>query len=316
MWIRDELYIPWQVDERKDVEVIHMPVADSDGNPLVPQYTREDIARMEQMWPDPTTRAVRMYGQFISRAGLVFKIDEDIHLISRFAIPRNWHRWLVCDPQYHRFAVLFFAADDLGNYYITDEYFSQDEPLAVRARHLRKMLGESDRHIPMYVDYANPQEITELNYHFNREGAPIGAMPLPIRKEVHKMILRTHSMLEPNEDRKYHNMTARRGVYGAPRLMVFDDIVSHWSMNDRPMNNSRLLWELKRLTWGKNGKPDKASAGGADACDCLIYGCSIMASGVTEDQRETWKDGLSDRDVKIWEMLKNEDRQREYDSWI
>jgi hypothetical protein len=319
LWIRDTLFIPWEAGERPDIHVIFMPVADEEGNPLVPQYTREDIKRLEEMYPDPQVRSARLYGNFVTRSGLVFaSFDENIHLVPRFEIPHNFTRWIVVDPQYHRFAALYFAADERGHYYVTDEYFSQDEPLATRAQRMVAILGPHDGpSIPVYVDSANPQDMAELNWHFQRINAPLGAVPLPMKKEVDKMVLRVHSYLEPSEQRHYHRATGLKDVSGAPRLTFFHDIKSDWRIRDRAMNTSRLIWEMKRLIWDSgSGKPDKKSADGADASDALIYGCSIMATGFEQEINDDWKKGLPVADVLIWEAIEREDlRQKRGDVW-
>lgn len=309
-WIRDELYMPAVNRQRPDISVIHMPVADENGKPLVPHLTVEDIRKIERMYPDPNVRAARMYGEFVSRSGLVFStFDPSIHLIDRFEVPEGFHQWLVVDPQYHRFACLFFCADDQGNYYVTREYYSADETYAVRAQRIGAMLGPMDRELPMYVDSADPQAVAEMNHHFRKYGVPIGAMPLPIAKKVDKMVLRVHSMLEPSEDRKYHRVTGKRNLYGAPRLMIFNDITSTWKYRDQVMRESRLLWEMNRLSWDHKGRPDKDSAEGADCSDCLIYGCSIVASGTSRDIMENWKDRLPARDVVVYEAIERMDHK-------
>lgn len=310
LWVRDKLYVPWQLGERKDIDIIHMPMVDQDGKPAVPHLTQAQIKQVEQQYPDPETRAARMYGEFIVRGGLVFKgFDDEINLVKRFPIPHYWHQWMICDPQYHRFAALLWAADDQGNYYVTGEYFSEDEEMATRAERLKALVGPQERAMPMYVDYANPQDIQELNYHFNRLHADIGAVQLPFQKNVDKMVLRAHAMLEPSLDRTYHPATGLKGVYGAPRLTVFSDIASTWTHDGRTIRGSRLLWELKRLTWGTNNKPDKDSAGGADATDCFIYGCSIQAAGKPEDITNNWRIGLSQRDQILWDAVDREDNK-------
>lgn len=311
LWVRDKLYVPWQIGERKDIDVIHMPVVDQDGKPAVPHLTAEQVAQMERQYPDPAVRSARMYGEFVVRGGLVFSgFDIKINVVKRFRVPDNWHRWLLCDPQYHRFAVLQFVADDKGNYYVTDEYFSSDEPMAARAERIMAMVGKPDKSIPMYVDYANPQDIQELNYHFSRLSAKIGAVQLPIQKQVEKMILRTHAMLEANPEKPYHPATGMKNVFGAPRLMLFDDLESVFQHDGRTIRGSRLRWELQRLTWGTSNKPNKDTAGGADMCDCLIYGCSIVASGRPEAPVDRWRDGLTRRDQVIWDAMERHDKRQ------
>jgi phage terminase large subunit-like protein len=312
LWVRDDLYMPWKMGERPDIEVINMPVINQDGTPAVPHLTKEQIKMYEQQYPDPETRAARMLGEFIVRGGLVFSgLDDDINVIEPFDIPDYWHRWLICDPQYHRFAVLMFTVDPEGNYYVVKEYFSEDEPLAKRSERIKAMVGPQDKHIPMYVDYANPQDIQELNYHFNRIGASIGAVPLPMPKRVEDMVLRVHAMLEGHPDRKYHRATGLGDIHGAPRLMFFSDLHSIWKHDGRVIEGSRVLWEMNRLSW-KNNKPDKNSAGGGDATDCLIYGCSVVSSTVVKEPTEQWRKGMPERDQTLWDAIIAQDHRQKH----
>ena len=85
LWIRDDLYTPAKLGERPDIEVINMPVVDQDGNPTVPHLTKQQIKMYEDQYPDPETRAARMYGEFIVRGGLVFGgLDDDVNIIKPF----------------------------------------------------------------------------------------------------------------------------------------------------------------------------------------------------------------------------------------
>lgn len=311
-WIRDKIYVPWMAGDDTELEVIHMPTADEEGRSLVPHLSDDDIRRLEKRWTDPGERAARLYGDFIVRSGLVFKgFDPDTHVIKPFEIPDHFVRWWVVDPQYYRFAALQFAADEDGNYYVTDEYFSQEEPLADRAERMAAITGKVERSIPVYVDSANPQDIAELNYHFDRIGASLGAVSLPMQKQVHKMVLRVHSYIEPDIDRKYPKYAAdMKNLYGSPRIFFFDTLRSYWVWNGQRMDCSRLTWEMGRLSWGKNGKPDKDSADGADCSDCVIYGTSINAAGVRNESRDKWKEGLSPDDIMIWNAIDKMDRWR------
>lgn len=316
-WVRDKLYIPWNAGDRLDIDFIMMPIADRQGNPLVPFYTREDIERAERQWPDPSVRAARMYGEFITRTGIVYRsFDTDVHLVRPFKIPDEYARWFVCDPQYHRFATLFFAADDIGHYYITDELFSQDDNLASRAERLMVIAGPRDRAIPVYVDSANPQDAAELNWHFQRLGAPLAAVPLPMKKQVDKMVLRAHALLEPDDDRKYPSILGlgddKNPIYGAPRLFFFDTLCSTWRWQERQMQCSRLIWEIQRLSWGATGKPDKTSADGADCCDALVYGCAIVAAGVRLPEQEMWTRNLRPEDILIWRAIERHDNRQQF----
>jgi len=308
-WVKDNIYLPWNAGERADIKVLFMPVADEQGNPMVPHFTREDIALMEKQWPDPADRAARMYGQFIVRSGVIFKgFNKETHVIRPFAVPESFARWWVCDPQYHRFATLFYAADEEGTYYVTDEYFSQDDSLANRAERMAVITGKRDRTLPCYVDSANPQDRAELNWHFQRLGAPIAAVELPFQKQVDKMVLRVHALLEPDEKRKYPRITGMGDVHGAPRIFFFNTLISTWEWNNTRMQLSRLFWEMQRYSWGKDGKPNKESADGADCCDAMVYGTSIMQAGVRIIHPEDWEKDLPLNDVLLWKAIDHYDR--------
>lgn len=309
-WIYDQLYHPWVAGDRIDVDVTLMPVADRDGNPLVPHFTREDIARMERQWPDPSVRAARMYGEFISRTGIVYAhFSKDLHIIPSFKVPDEYAKWLICDPQYHRFAVLLFAADEKGTYFITDEYFSQDDPLAHRAERIKLIVGDQKLPLPMYVDSANQQDIAELNWHFKRINAPVGATQLPFKKSIESSIMRTQAMLEPDDERTYPDiLESLKDVRGSPRLLFFDRLVSSWKWGQKEMQCSRLLWEMQRLQWGKDGRPDKESADGADCCDCMGYGTMIQAAGARVIDHDAWMRKMSVKDALIWKIIEEQDR--------
>ena len=283
-WIRDQLYIPWQAGDRQDIHFIHMPTADKEGHSLVPHLTDEDIADMERKYPDPAVRAARIYGEFVTRSGIVFQnFEVDVHVVPAFDVPDEYARWWVVDPQYHRFAALYFAADHEGNVFATDEYFSKDENLAHRATRMAAITGNPEKPLPVYCDSANPQDAAELNWHFARIGAPLAAHKLPFQKKVDQMLLRVQSLLEPDDDRQYPKITGLvdedgEPFYGAPRLFFFDRLLSSWVRDGRDMHCSRLLWELQRLSWGKNGKPDKESAAGSDMCDCFDAETEVLTA--------------------------------------
>ena len=91
-------------------------------------------------------------------------------------------------------------------------------------------------------------------------------------------------------------------------MFFFEDLKSHWILDDRPISTSRLFWELTHLTWGSNGKPDKKSADGADCLDCLIYGCSVLAKGRETSDKFAWMKGLSDADIIIRQAERRMDK--------
>lgn len=331
-WVDSRLVIPWKAGDRHDVKVIEMPIADeATGESLVPWFTKKDIVKFKKKWPDPAVQAARIYGRRVKQAGLVFKTYEPIvHHIPPFEIPKNWVRWLVCDPQYYRFACLWLAADEKGNYYITDEFFSQEATLRHRAERLAALTDtrgkvNTNRPLPVYVDSSNPTDIAELNWHFSQLDIPLAALKLPFRKikdikSDESMVLRLHSLLEADADRAYPKITQEdvawenEVVYGAPRIFFFETLFSTWFLDGVVQYGSRLFWELDHYKWGKDGRPDTKSADGADMCDGLMYGCNIIGRGEIPKVRDPRLDRLSLRDRVTWGLIHRHDRHTQISS--
>lgn len=303
-WVYDNLYLPAINGEREDVDIVPFPIADEDGNPLVGHLTKEDIEMLMKQWPDPAVREARIFGRFAAFKGLVFKnFSIDTHVVKPFDIPPNYSRWAVCDPQYHRFAVLFFAADSEGRVFVTDEYFSQDEHLARRAERLTAMVKDASEAIPIYVDYAVPQDIAELNWHFSRLSSPLSACPLPMPKKTEDFLTNAQALLEPQEDLYYPSITGLGQYLGAPRVLFFSSLQSEWSYGQLRMKCSRLVWELTHLVWGSNGKIDKNSADGADMIDALMYGLALPMRGEKASPRSRFEELPLDKRVTAYLLL-------------
>ena len=325
-WVETRLEIPWRAGDRRDISCITIPIADEDtGESLVPWFTKKDIDDFKRKWPDPAVQAARIYGRRVKQAGMVFKTYEPIvHHVPPFDIPRNWLRWLVCDPQYARFACLWFAADENSNYYISDEFFSQEATLRHRAERMAALTdarGKVDpqRPLPVYVDSANPTDIAELNWHFSELSIPLAALKLPFTKVKNirhdeSMILRLHSLLESDADRPYPKI-AREGVvwdgevlYGAPRIFFFETLYSVWYLDGVVQYGSRLFWELEHYKWGKDGRPDAKTADGGDTCDTLMYGSNIMGKGRQAPLTDPRTARLSLKDRVTWNLIHRHDR--------
>ena len=91
---------PWVYDlyqeskqGRKDVVFVSLSVLD---NPFVPDDEKD---RLKLKWAGHPEERARLYGDFITRAGLVYpQFKRDIHCIKPFNIPREWRRIVSIDP--------------------------------------------------------------------------------------------------------------------------------------------------------------------------------------------------------------------------
>lgn len=331
-WIYDRIFLPLKSGSL-DGKLIEGALAWYDpksaygvGNPRVPHLTRKDILRFAKTIPDEDERLIRVFGQFKSRTGVVYKqFRPEIHVIPKFAVPSHWEIWGGLDPGYHGFAAVLFAMSPDGRIFIIDEYYSQQESLSVRAPGMLKMVqrhrGKNhitwDDSIVFYVDTADPQMIMELNYWTGERNVPIVFAALDQGKKARKAgITRVQELLTLDKGRRRPNYINRPlSPIGEPLLYVFDDIISKWRMNEDSYEECRVTWELNRYLWKEppEGTPepqdaDERTAGGAHALAALRYGV-MSRIGAPEPLQEE-----EEFAHPVWQRLRERERQEE--EWV
>lgn len=92
--------IPWVYDLHRDflngasdIQFVSLSVLD---NPYIPEDEKKKLLKR---WENDPEGQARLYGAFISRAGLVHpSFKKDVHLIPRQNLPRDWYTIVVIDP--------------------------------------------------------------------------------------------------------------------------------------------------------------------------------------------------------------------------
>jgi phage terminase large subunit-like protein len=320
-WIYDRLYVPGLNERRNRIEVIEGALAEYDeskpfcvGRVLVPHLSHDDVVAFAEEYPDPDELAIRVFGQFRKRAGLIYKSwDPALHLIAPFRVPDHWLVWGGLDPGYHGFAAVLCALSPSGRFYVVREYFSSAQLTADRLEALLRMyadvrnvevkdLMEGDFSVPeaeaclFFVDTEDPQTIMELQLAASEAGMPLSFVALKQGlKAVRPGILRVQQLLAPAPNRDVPpelrpDRPRRDG--GEPMLYVFDGLRSKWRVRDKLTEGCRLAWEYARYTWARPKKdgqeqldePDKNSAGGAHILDALRY--ALMARLGAPDEKK------------------------------
>jgi phage terminase large subunit-like protein len=335
-WIYDRIYLPG-VNKTGKVEVHQLALAEFDdtqecdvGRSLVPHLNREQILRFARAIPDEDERAIRIFGEFRARSGIVYKqFRPDTHLIPAFDIPMHWELWCGIDPGYHGFACVLFAMSDEGRVVTCGEYFSQEESIRVRAQGIwqmvqkvRKLDIRSDDYITLYVDTEDPQLVTEMNIWAQEHGVPLAFKSLEQGHKARKAgITRVQEMLDLHPDRQKPKWVKReRDQRGEPLLYLFDNLHSNWRMDEEVYAESRIVWEIVRYLWKKPPKDtphpldaDERTAGGAHALAAFRYGVMARmspAASPSEDILSTL--GLDERSLRAWQHL----RDLENENWV
>jgi len=84
-----------------------------------PHLSKEGIAQLEKLITDERLRDAKLYGRFVSLAGLVYpQFDRGIHVVpdGSVTIQRHWHQQFVIDPHHRKpSAMVWTAWDPDGN---------------------------------------------------------------------------------------------------------------------------------------------------------------------------------------------------------
>lgn len=148
----------------KDVEIFQASMWDnakSNGGHL----DDEEVKRYEENIKDPIMRRIRVYGEYHSQVGRIYKsFDRKIHGID--SLPRNlltaeghiasqFDTYVRIDTG-RRFAATFYVVDYFGNIYLFDEFFDESDgregTIGSRARTIRNMCTKWDINPEFKVD--------------------------------------------------------------------------------------------------------------------------------------------------------------------
>lgn len=190
-WLKQKIWDKWKAGD-KTIDVVRF---ESTANP---RFSQEEFNRAREELPgwkfDLFYRAI-----FTRPAGLIYDVfDEDKHKCPRFAIPREWPRYLGLDFGGVNTAGLFYAEEPgTGKLYLYREYKAGGRTAAEHAKELLK--GEPG--IPICVGGSKSEG--QWRSEFRAGGLPVKP---PVVREV-----------EVGIDRVY-------GCHKRGEIIVFDDL--------------------------------------------------------------------------------------------
>lgn len=132
-WTYDEFIDPNTRD--KDSEVFSASMWDN-ARSVGGHLADEEIRRFEESIRDPIMRRIRVYGEYHSQVGRIYKsFDRNVHLIDELppemlnsdgTIGSNFDTYVTIDTG-RCFAACFFVVDYLGNVFMFDEFYDESE---------------------------------------------------------------------------------------------------------------------------------------------------------------------------------------------
>lgn len=280
-WVHDRIYLPWKqgAPEAAAHFCSHAGLADN------PSIAPAEIASITvELRNNPSQLAARLHGHFVRPTGAVLPWDPEKHF-KAWAWEDAVHRRLVERAEWHvgldlgkwRFAMPVHALDDEGQWHLVEEYFSQNEDEATRAKGIHDTLTTwkvpPDR-CRISADCAEPDTIAQLNEELDKLGSPylIGAVDFR-HKIIKPGVLKLENLLNRGAFR------VRRGI-GTGRTWYLG---RNSGKPGKPVEGSRWVWEITNWQYPKteDGKvqkdePDDATADGADMMDGSRY--AVMRS--------------------------------------
>lgn len=211
-WVKQRLFDRWQAGDT-DVEVVNFP---STANP---EFPRDEFERARRDLPG-WKFAMRYLGQFERPAGVIYDCVGADTFVPRFAIARDWKRYLGLDFGQKNMAAVWLAEEPkTSRLFITHEYHRGG--LSVPA-HVREIMKGHDGLPWRAVGGAGSED--EWRDDFRGAGLPVREPQI--------------ADVELGIDRVY-------GALQAGRLCVFDDLTE---LREEFATYSRVLNEANEVT--------------------------------------------------------------------
>lgn len=246
-WVYDEIYEPWELATRDDIECF---VVSSYDNPYI-SSDELDIIKKNNFGE---ILEARLYGKFIEFAGLIYKeFDRNVHLIKRFPIPKHWTKLRGLDPGVNNpTACTWWAVSPDNDHYVYDEYYETDKTAEENSINIKAKTG-LDEISATYVDPSacnrNPAhpELKSLRDEYSR----FGLYTVPANNDV---------LFGINKVRSFLDHTTK-----SPKLHIFNDCMH----TIREM--VRYRWASHRFHKDEKNAPDKPQKVSDHLMDAMRY---------------------------------------------
>ena len=279
-WTWDQLIKPtcrpeYQISDRvwrrgNYITVVQMGMAD---NPEA--VAGGGVARMmADPSMSPAERNARLYGEYGFTEGLLFpgfatlKADDENnpYLLDKLPDDRVYSWLLTADPN-KKNSGLLTAFDHEGNRIVCAEHYAEGLPDSEHAKGYGRMLKQfklDKDEIEIWADPggAGAQAIINMG--------EVGYFARPVPKDAGSVaasikLIRRHAWIDPSHR---HPVT---GKPGAPHIYFLRSLCSSWKESGVPMEESRLMWELRQYRQKPDAAPDTPIKKKDDAVDCLRY---------------------------------------------
>ena len=150
------------------------------NNPYIPEREKE---RLQERWSGHPEEGARLYGDFVSRGGLVYDLwDRKTHVIKPFRLEREWKRIVSIDPAPTGITAAVWAAISPRNdVYVYRTYYASNKTISDHAKDI--LIQNGGDSIDMYIidPFAGVQRNAETHKSiqdlYREHGVPVRLAP-------------------------------------------------------------------------------------------------------------------------------------------
>ena len=265
-WVYD-LYQEFKAG-REDVIFISLSTLD---NPFIPE---EEKVKLKQKWAGHPEERARMYGEFITRSGLVYpQFDKKIHCVKPFTIPREWKRIVSIDPAATGItAALWLAVRPISNdIYVYRCYYESNHIVSDHAKNIQvRNAGDAVDIwlIDPYWGVARNAETHKQGFMLWRE-AGISVRLAPRAEDFGRNTLSEYLSASLDKSARH------------PKLYIFDTV------KELPTELETYVWDFISKGPNKGMSKEKPMKRDDHAINALQYACSMNPKGIKFGTRTT-----------------------------
>ncbi len=231
-------------------------------NPSIPDIEKQ---RQKEKWLGHSEERARLYGEFVSRTGLVYPMwNRDKHVVEPKRLDRNFLRICSIDPAATGpTAALWIAVDPAGDMFVYREYLEDNLVVSEHAKNIVLATG-TDR-----IDYwlIDPKWGAQRNAESHKTG-----MQLYRENNVPVRLAPVGADFGLNESREYLQAVLTTGSRH-PRCYVFSTLEGFIDQIEH------YVWDSIKRGAARGMTKDKPRKGHDDLINAWQYACSMRPRG-------------------------------------
>ncbi|UOF78252.1 large terminase protein [Caudoviricetes sp.] len=227
----------------------------------------ESIAKKIKEY-DPEELEARVHGRPLHLMGRVYKsFQRNTHIIPRFEVPKDWTRYLICDPHDRKpFALSWLAVSPVGKAVVYDEspseQFHDQKSCSLTVKDYANIIRAKEK------DTGGVAQTRIIDARFGaKQSSQTSRTIMELFQDEGLIFIPSYTDNRASIDSGHQQVKEwlSNGPDGVPRLQVMDHCHNH-------------IWSFEHYVWDDfrtddKGLKEKPKESGKDFADCIRYFC-------------------------------------------